>query len=150
MNAKGELDGASDDVMNSNMAADDPSGTVWTDREVDLVVAAYFQMLEQEIIGEHYVKSHKNAELQNLTGRSRGSIERKLQNVSAVLDVLSSLGSGVTSLWQISKKPSLAQLNDFLMRVRTRIWSRSNKKKPVLLKHRHCISNRPQFSRQTF
>lgn len=70
------------------MAADDPRGTVWTDREVDLVVAAYFEMLGFEIAGQKYVKSHKNAELQSLTGRSHGSIERKLQNVSAVLDRL--------------------------------------------------------------
>lgn len=75
-------------VFNSSMGADDPRGTVWTDREVDLVVAAYFEMLGFEIGGQNYVKSHKNVALQALTGRSHGSIERKLQNVSAVLDRL--------------------------------------------------------------
>jgi hypothetical protein len=67
------------------MGADDPRGTDWTDREVDLIVADYFDMLRMELAGEPYVKAHRNAALQELTGRSRGSIERKHQNISAVL-----------------------------------------------------------------
>ena len=67
------------------MGADDPTGTDWTDREVDLIVADYFDMLRMEVAGEPYVKAHRNAALQDLTGRSRGSIERKHQNISAVL-----------------------------------------------------------------
>ena len=67
------------------MSLADPTGTDWTDREVDLVVGDYFDMLEMEIAGHPYVKSHRNTALQDLTGRSRGSIEFKHQNISAVL-----------------------------------------------------------------
>lgn len=67
------------------MSEVDPTGTDWTDIEVDLIVADYFQMLRLERAGEPYVKSHRNASLQELTGRSRGSIEFKHQNISAVL-----------------------------------------------------------------
>jgi hypothetical protein len=67
------------------MGADDPRGTDWNDRDVDLIVADYFDMLRMDLAGEPYVKSHRNSALQELTGRSRGSIERKHQNISAVL-----------------------------------------------------------------
>ncbi|MER2507909.1 MAG: DUF3883 domain-containing protein [Amaricoccus sp.] len=42
-------------------------------------------MLALELRGEPYVKAQRNAELQKLIGRSRGSIEFKHQNISAVL-----------------------------------------------------------------
>lgn len=67
------------------MSATDPTGTDWTDREIDLIVADYFDMLGKEITGEPYVKAHRNAALRELTGRSHGSIEFKHQNISAVL-----------------------------------------------------------------
>lgn len=70
------------------MGADDPRGLDWTDQEVDLIVADYFDMLRMELAGEPYVKSRRNAALQHLIGRSRGSIERKHQNISAVLMML--------------------------------------------------------------
>ena len=82
------LDGQSRNVFNPAMADDDLRGTVWTDREVDLVVAAYFEMLGLEIAGQPYVKSRRHEELERLTRRSNGSIQRKLQNVSAILDRL--------------------------------------------------------------
>jgi hypothetical protein len=67
------------------MSTADPTGTDWTDREIDLIVADYFDMLRLELAGQSYVKAHRNAALQELTRRSRGSIERKHQNISAVL-----------------------------------------------------------------
>jgi hypothetical protein len=67
------------------MAADAPTGTDWSDREVDLIVADYFDMLRLELAGESYVKKHRNEALQRLTGRSHGSIEFKHQNISAIL-----------------------------------------------------------------
>lgn len=70
------------------MSAADPTGTDWTDGEVDLIVADYFDMLRLEILREPYVKAQRNAALQALTGRSRGSIEYKHQNISAVLQKL--------------------------------------------------------------
>ncbi len=70
------------------MSLTDPAGTDWTDQEIDLIVADYFSMRDMELRGEFYVKAHRNAELHRLTGRSRGSIEFKHQNISAVLMTL--------------------------------------------------------------
>lgn len=67
------------------MAADTSTGTDWSDREVDLIVADYFDMLRLELAGETYVKKRRNEELQKLIGRSHKSIEFKHQNISAVL-----------------------------------------------------------------
>ncbi|MGQ3028033.1 MAG: DUF3883 domain-containing protein [Ferrovibrionaceae bacterium] len=64
------------------------AGDVWSDREIELVVADYFDMLALELRGEPYVKSQRNAALRALTGRSRASIEFKHQNISAVLQAL--------------------------------------------------------------
>ncbi|MDQ6434351.1 DUF3883 domain-containing protein [Mesorhizobium sp. LHD-90] len=65
--------------------SDAVAGTDWTDREIDLIVADYFDMLGLELRGEPLVKAERNAALQQLTGRGRGSIEFKHQNISAVL-----------------------------------------------------------------
>ena len=70
------------------MRETDPAGATWTATEIDLIVADYFAMLRMEMLGKPYVKAHHNSELQRLTGRSKGSIEYKHQNVSAVLDLL--------------------------------------------------------------
>ena len=67
------------------MSSEDRTGQDWNKKEVDLIVADYFDMRDMELRGERYVKSQRNAALQSLTGRSRGSIELKHQNISAVL-----------------------------------------------------------------
>ncbi|MDR3422860.1 MAG: DUF3883 domain-containing protein [Xanthobacteraceae bacterium] len=64
------------------------AGLDWTDEENDLLVADYFVMLGEELAGRPYVKAHHNAGIVAATGRSRGSVERKHQNVSAVLTKL--------------------------------------------------------------
>jgi hypothetical protein len=64
---------------------DDPTGSDWSVGEIDLIVADYFDMLRLERAGERYVKAERNRALQELTHRSRGSIEFKHQNISAVL-----------------------------------------------------------------
>lgn len=64
------------------------AGSNWTDEQNDLIVADYFAMLAKELAGESYVKSHHNDTLQKMTGRQRGSIERKHMNVSAVMERL--------------------------------------------------------------
>lgn len=55
----------------------------WEDNENDAVVASYFSMLSYELFGRPYNKAANNRELQDRTGRSRGSIEFKLSNVTA-------------------------------------------------------------------
>lgn len=58
----------------------------WSRSEVQLVVADYLAMLTEELSGRPYNKSAHRATLRHqLLGRSDGSIERKHQNISAVL-----------------------------------------------------------------
>ncbi|MET3299054.1 DUF3883 domain-containing protein [Bradyrhizobium diazoefficiens] len=74
------------------MAADgiDPSkeGTDWTGDEIAVLVGSYFLMLSEERAGRDYNKSEYRRGVIAAIGRKPGSIERKLQNVSAVLDEL--------------------------------------------------------------
>ncbi len=63
-------------------------GTIWTDSELDLIVADYFARFAADLAGRPYVKSQHNAILAGKIGRLRGSIEFKHQNISAVLDKL--------------------------------------------------------------
>ena len=55
----------------------------WSESENDVIVASYFSMLSDELSGRTYVKAAQNRLLQQQTGRSRGSIEFKLCNISA-------------------------------------------------------------------
>jgi len=58
----------------------------WTDFEVELIVADYFQMLKKELKGITFNKTqHRKAIMPLLNGRSHGSVEFKHQNISAVL-----------------------------------------------------------------
>lgn len=66
----------------------DPTGTPWTDREIDLIVADYFAMLNSEFHGQYYIKAEHNRNLQQRIGRQRAAIEYKHQNISAVLSLL--------------------------------------------------------------
>lgn len=60
-------------------------GSPWTSSEIDSVVEAYFRMLRAQLSDEKYVKLRENEWVQSATRRSHGSVERKFQNVSAVL-----------------------------------------------------------------
>lgn len=53
---------------------------------MEAAVAAYREMLRAELGGEHFNKAENNREVQALTGRSKGSVEFKHQNISAVLN----------------------------------------------------------------
>lgn len=58
----------------------------WSQVEVEAAVAEYFEMLEMELRGEPYNKAEHNRRLQQLLqDRPPGSIERKHQNISAIL-----------------------------------------------------------------
>ena len=56
----------------------------WTNEENDMIIADYFAMLADELSGRAYNKAEHNRGLQDRLGRSRGSIEFKYANVSAV------------------------------------------------------------------
>tara|TARA_Y100000588_G_scaffold392684_1_gene505506 strand:- start:1604 stop:2908 length:1305 start_codon:yes stop_codon:yes gene_type:complete len=58
----------------------------WSVDEIELIVDDYFEMLEDEVNGRSINKAaHNRALLPKLNGRSRGSIEFKHCNISAVL-----------------------------------------------------------------
>jgi hypothetical protein len=64
-------------------------GQDWTRSEVEATVHDYFEMLRLEATGQVFNKSEHNEQLrQGLRARSKGSIEMKHQNISAVLDQL--------------------------------------------------------------
>jgi hypothetical protein len=63
-----------------------PMALDWSLEEVEATVAAYFDMLEKELRGESFNKSEARRRLGALlNGRSEGAIERKHQNISAIL-----------------------------------------------------------------
>jgi hypothetical protein len=57
----------------------------WSNEQNDAIVADYFTMLANDIVGRPYSKAKHNRLLQAVIGRPRGSIEYKHQNISAVL-----------------------------------------------------------------
>ncbi|WP_436395987.1 DUF3883 domain-containing protein [Acidithiobacillus ferriphilus] len=59
---------------------------VWNRQEVEATVADYFHMLMLELSGQSYNKSaHRKLLLQRLNGRTGAAVERKHQNISAIL-----------------------------------------------------------------
>lgn len=67
------------------MASDDRTGQPWSDVENDSIVEIYFELLRAEIAESPLVKAEANRRVQERTGRGRGSVEYKFQNISAVL-----------------------------------------------------------------
>lgn len=62
------------------------AGDSWSNTEVQLIVADYFNMLSAELKGEVYSKAeHRRALKPLLQNRSDSSVEYKHQNISAVL-----------------------------------------------------------------
>lgn len=61
-------------------------GGAWSEAEVAATVADYFQMLRAEATQTRYVKTEHNAALRaRLQGRTKGAVELKHMNISAVL-----------------------------------------------------------------
>jgi hypothetical protein len=64
----------------------DPMPTGWSREEVEATVADYFDMLQKELAGIAYSKSEHRRRLSSLVNaRSDAAIERKHQNISAIL-----------------------------------------------------------------
>jgi 5-methylcytosine-specific restriction protein A len=59
----------------------------WSPVELEAAVVAYLEMLQLELLGQKYVKSHQNQRLREneLSTRSPGSVEMRMQNISAVM-----------------------------------------------------------------
>ena len=69
-----------------DLVSPEPATRGWSDREIELVVADYFDMLRAELSLQTYNKTqHRRALRDRLGGRSDGSVEFKHQNISAVL-----------------------------------------------------------------
>jgi hypothetical protein len=63
------------------------AGSSWTEFEIEAAVAAYEDMLRLQIRGAHFTKADVVRRLHEIIpARNGGSIERKFQNISAVLD----------------------------------------------------------------
>src|SRR5438876_254596 len=61
-------------------------GEDWSQAEVEATVASYFEMLDSEVRGQDYNKSaHRRLLAARLNRRTDGAIERKHQNISAIL-----------------------------------------------------------------
>jgi len=63
-------------------------GENWFDKQNDLIVADYFEMLAEELADRRFNKAAHNRALQQRIGRSGSSIEFKHRNISAVLQSL--------------------------------------------------------------
>src|SRR5258708_4591827 len=70
------------------MAGEDRFGLDWSDVELDFIIVDYFRMLKSELNSIEYNKSAHRRSLVKLVGRTEGSVERKHQNISAVLGEL--------------------------------------------------------------
>ena len=64
------------------------AGQTWTQDEIDLVVADYFDMRAKFLRGEHFVKARHYERIIESTGRTKPSVERKYMNISATLERL--------------------------------------------------------------
>lgn len=66
------------------------AGSYWSEAELAAAAAAYRRMLDLELSGVAYSKAEFRRDLLtgSLTARSNGSIEYRMQNISAVLDEL--------------------------------------------------------------
>lgn len=60
----------------------------WSITENEMIADDYFDMLGKELRGERYSKTEHRVALMDKISRSKGSIEFKHQNISAVLEVL--------------------------------------------------------------
>ena len=63
----------------------DDGASGWSYAEIQPTVTAYFAMLQAELAGLPYIKANFNREVQDATGRSRGAVDYKFENISAVL-----------------------------------------------------------------
>lgn len=63
------------------------SSSDWSDVEIQAAVDAYLKMLEHEQSGQKFVKTEENRILREgpLAGRTKGSVEFRMQNISTVL-----------------------------------------------------------------
>ena len=64
------------------------AGTPWAADEIEIIVEDYLDMLQMEMKDQYFNKTERNEILQERLGRTKGSIEYKHQNISAVMTML--------------------------------------------------------------
>lgn len=64
------------------------AGTPWTTDEIEIIVEDYLDMLQMDVKARSFNKAEHNRMLQERISRSRGSIEYKHRNISAVMALL--------------------------------------------------------------
>lgn len=72
----------------TNMSIQPATGSKWSDWQNDMVVAEYFEIDRIQRAGGEVNKQQRYRDLGSVIGREAGSVENKLQNVSAVLSRL--------------------------------------------------------------
>ena len=81
---------------------------IWSREEVEAAVTDYFEMLALELSAKPFNKAERNRQLQQkLNRRSHGSIERKHQNISAILIESGYPTLKVTNRWEIIRSSSV-------------------------------------------
>ena len=70
------------------MSPNSKAGSNWSDDEAAKVVTAYFELKKQQDLGLAPIKLHLYKEIGEEISRSHKSVERKFQNISAVLERL--------------------------------------------------------------
>lgn len=75
-------------IPNATPAQTDGFGSTWSDSELEASIAAYRRMLAAEERGQPMTKREVVDSLMTATGRTKGSIEMRLQNISAALHEL--------------------------------------------------------------
>ena len=114
------------------------AGEGWTEQDNDLIIADYFAMLQDDLSDRPYSKAEHNRQLRTRIDRVRGAIERKHQNISAVL-------KGLGKVWIEGYKPAFnyqLSLEPAVMR-----WISANPawsiRAPVLAPLRHMNDAKP-------
>lgn len=65
----------------------------WSQTEVANTIADYFDMLRLDLLGRDYNKTqHRTRPMSKLNSRNDGAVERKHQNISAILDEMRAVG----------------------------------------------------------
>lgn len=74
-------------MPNSLQEKTEPATDGWSDAELSSAVAGYVSMLRDQLAGKPYIKAAVNRQLREgpLASRSKGSIEFRMQNISAAL-----------------------------------------------------------------
>jgi len=92
----------------------------WTTEHVEQMLDLYFNFLSSQRAGTAYIKAHAIRDLAQDQGRSKGSIEAKMMNVSAVLN--EQAHDWVTGFKPLSNynKALLDQVTDYIQRKQTR------------------------------